>query len=272
MYLSALPYSALEFLDLSPVATWNVCPLRSLTEMKLCVPWKHLEMRPSGSIFIHNGSMSVPLIVRKEDLLTTGWISDPVPCSTCVTYIYIAQKWSLGIGTGILVSLLPVQCTDGFLPAEWLGFLPMCNCQHGALPKGRPFTWNCTHLGAWAWKTELTPLSLNNAEIHIACVDGRLTESLPNCQTLSPLVVYIPGWRERNLTAYSYHAGGSRWLWGIPCAELEKVLQISEKHKNQANWILHFYFFFLAISYNRETVPHFLPQKSFLLTDQIFVK
>lgn len=41
---------------------------------------------------------------------------DFTPCSTLVTYICMAQKWSLGIRTGILVSLLPV----GWFLASWM--------------------------------------------------------------------------------------------------------------------------------------------------------
>lgn len=183
-------------------------------------------------------------------------------CSTLVTYICMAQKWSQGIRTGILVSLLPVQCTDGFLPAEWLCILPMYYCQNDALPKERPCTWNYTHLGAWAWKTELTPLSLNNAEIHVSWVGGRLSESLPNCQSLYVSCGGLHPWLKRK-EPYSHHAGGSRWLWGIPCTKLEKVLRTSEKHKNQANWILPLFYFilFLVISCSRETLPHFFPSK-----------
>lgn len=69
-------------------------------------------------------------------------------------------------------------------------------------PHGRPLTWNYAHLGAWDTflafeRPSLVPLRINNAEIHVLQVDGRLNENLPNCHCLSFPVICTPAWRDR---------------------------------------------------------------------------
>lgn len=117
----------------------------------------------------------------------------------------------------------------------------LCTCipiSAGLCLQGSPLTWNYAPLGAWDTspgfeRVNLVPLRLNNTEIHIPQVDGRLDETPRNCQCLSLLVICTPGWRERSLTVIvlgtASHCGEEQ----VP--EWGRMPQISEVYQNREN-------------------------------------
>lgn len=106
--------------------------------------------------------------------------------------------------------------------------------------QGRLSTWNYAHLGAWDTplgfeRLSLVTLQLNNAEIHMPQVDGRVDDHLPNCQYLFLLVIYLYSWWKREVP-YRHHAGGSLSLWEEQVPKWGRMLHISEVFQNWANW------------------------------------
>lgn len=179
----------------------------------------------------------------------------------CTLYcVYITQKsgrWELG--------------PEPSFPRLWRGDLVvsclLCGwALHTCIPisaglclQGSPLTWNYARLGASDTsvgfeRLNLVPLRLNNAEIRIPQVDGRLDETPPNCQRLSLLVICTPGWRERSLTVIvlvtASHCGEEQ----VP--EWGRMPQISEVYQNRENCGQPH--FFRAIPWNREVRPFFL--------------